>query len=105
MATPQTTESLESLESFRERARRFISANLPERSAERERAMSMAEAKALQAVIFDAGFAGIAVPSEYGGAGLTPAHQKVWAEEVERYVVPTPLFVSMGMLGITLLDQ
>src|SRR5438067_6935827 len=105
MATSETTDNVESLDSFRERARKFIRANLPERTTQRERSLSMADAKALQAVIFEAGFAGIAVPAEYGGAGLTLAHQKVWAEEVEPYVVPTPLFVSMGMLGITLLDH
>jgi alkylation response protein AidB-like acyl-CoA dehydrogenase len=67
--------------------------------------LTLADAKALQAAIFDAGFAGIAVPRAYGGAGLSLVHQKVWAEEVEGFVVPSPLFVSIGMLGITLLDH
>src|SRR5207249_3515489 len=100
-----TAEDIESLTSFRSRAREFALANLPRAEASPRRPLSMAEAKALQATIFDAGFAGIAVPREYGGAGLTLAHQEVWADEVQAYVVPNPLFVSIGMLGITLLDH
>jgi alkylation response protein AidB-like acyl-CoA dehydrogenase len=97
-------EDLESLDSFRGRARAFVTATLPKKDG-RPAGLSMADAKAFQAQIFDAGFAGIGVPREYGGAGLTLTHQKVWAEEVEGHVVPSGLFVSMGMLGITLLDQ
>jgi len=105
VTTLPQSEPLESLESFRERARRFVAANLEPADPDRPARLSMADARALQATIFDAGFAGIAVAREHGGAGLTLAHQKVWAEEVEGYVVPGPLFVSIGMLGITLLDH
>jgi alkylation response protein AidB-like acyl-CoA dehydrogenase len=103
--TSREAESAESLESFRARARAFIRSNLPSADPDHPHSLSLADAKALQAVIFDAGFAGIAVPTEYAGNGLSLAHQKVWAEEVEGYVVPVPLFVSIGMLGITLLDH
>jgi alkylation response protein AidB-like acyl-CoA dehydrogenase len=99
------TEELETIESFRVRARAFASATLPKRDPSRRRGMTMADAKLLQQQIFDAGFAGIAVPREYGGAGLTLEHQKAWADEIEGHQVPTPLFVSMGMLAITLLDH
>ncbi len=95
----------ESLEAFRERAGSFAESSLPPAADRDARGLTMDEAKALQATIFDAGFAGIAVPIAYGGAGLTLDHQKVWAEVVEDRVVPTPLFVSMGMLAITLLDH
>jgi alkylation response protein AidB-like acyl-CoA dehydrogenase len=102
----EQSADLESLESFRARAREFIGANLPKADSGGTRARSsLAQAKELQATIFDAGFAGIAVPTEYGGAGLTLAHQKIWAEEVVGYVVPVALYVSMAMLGITLLDH
>jgi alkylation response protein AidB-like acyl-CoA dehydrogenase len=101
----RSEEGLESLESFRERVRVFARGNLTKARADRPTTLSLSDAKALQATIFDAGLAGIAVPQEYGGAELTLAHQKVWAEEVTGYVVPAPLFVSIGMLGITLLDQ
>ena len=39
-------------------------------------------------MLFDAGLAGICVPREYGGQGLTPAHQQVLAEELEGYEYP-----------------
>ncbi len=97
---------MESLEAFRARARAFIAANLPAADPSgRNARVSLARAQEMQATIFDAGFAGIAVPREYGGAGLTLEHQKIWAEELTGYVVPVPLFVSLGMLGITLLDH
>lgn len=99
------SNDLEDLDGFRKRAREFIVATLPNKDQDRRPTLSMTDAKALQAQIFDAHFAGIAVPSEYGGAGLTLTHQKVWADEVEGYLVPSPLFVSMGMLAITLLDH
>jgi alkylation response protein AidB-like acyl-CoA dehydrogenase len=105
MTTTEPAEDLESLDSFRQRARAFVQGNLEPSDPDRPTRRSMDADKALQAKIFDAGFAGIAVPREYGGAGLTLAHQKVWAEEVDGQVVPAGLFVSMGMLGITLLDH
>lgn len=106
MMAAGTTEHgrIESLDDFRERARSFVRTNLPPRRSSAAQ-MPMSEARALQAVIFDSGFAGIALPSTYGGAGLTLAHQKVWAEEVEDRLVPVPLFVSVGMLGPTLVDH
>jgi alkylation response protein AidB-like acyl-CoA dehydrogenase len=42
----------------------------------------------LQRRLFDAGFAGIIFPREYGGAGLTPAHQDVFNEEIVGYQYP-----------------
>ena len=39
-------------------------------------------------MLFDAGLAGICVPTEYGGQGLTPAHQQVLNEELRRLRVP-----------------
>ncbi|HVA07100.1 MAG TPA: acyl-CoA dehydrogenase family protein [Acidimicrobiales bacterium] len=98
-------DNVDELESFRQRARSFVRNNLSAADPDHPSDLSLAEAKLLQATIFDAGLAGIAVPRAYGGAGLSLAHQEVWAEEVEGYVVPTPLFVSMGMLGITLLEH
>ena len=44
-------------------------------------------------MLFDAGFAGIVVPKEYGGAGLTPAHAKVFSEEISGFDYPSMLGV------------
>jgi alkylation response protein AidB-like acyl-CoA dehydrogenase len=56
-------------------------------------------------MIFDAGFAGIAMPREYGGAGLTLDHQAAWAQETRGREVPDILYVSIGVLGVTLLEH
>jgi alkylation response protein AidB-like acyl-CoA dehydrogenase len=95
----------ESVERFRVRARAWIETNLPRRDPLAAVEMTMAEARVVQGSIFDAGFAGIGVPKRYGGAGLTLEHQQAWADEVRGFQVPEPLFVSLGMLGITLLDH
>jgi alkylation response protein AidB-like acyl-CoA dehydrogenase len=99
--TDTNIEGMESLDAFGERARAWIEATLP----------SVGDATlsdlALQAVLFDAGFAGIAFPKEYGGAGLTLEHQKVFfdtAEELGKRV-PAGFMVSIGMLAPTLLDH
>src|SRR5207245_7981380 len=64
-----------------------------------------ARSVALQAKLFDAGFAGIAFPREYGGAGLTLQHQEAFAQEAAGYEMPTTYLVSLGMLAPTLLDN
>jgi alkylation response protein AidB-like acyl-CoA dehydrogenase len=42
----------------------------------------------LQRMLFDAGLAGVTVPTEYGGQGLTPAHQQALNEELRGYEYP-----------------
>src|SRR3546814_19214278 len=42
-------------------------------------------------MLFDAGLAGICMPREYGGQGLTPAHQRVLNEELNGYAYPSRL--------------
>jgi alkylation response protein AidB-like acyl-CoA dehydrogenase len=39
----------------------------------------------LQRLFYDGGFAGICFPREYGGQGLTPAHQHAFNEELDGY--------------------
>ncbi|MCW0214447.1 MAG: acyl-CoA dehydrogenase family protein [Pseudonocardia sp.] len=95
---------LESLDVFRDRARTFLAASMPRRT-EGDGPVSMREAKELQAILFDGGFAGIAFPRRYGGAGLTLDHQTVFAEEAAGYRMPTPLAVSVAMMAPTLLDH
>jgi alkylation response protein AidB-like acyl-CoA dehydrogenase len=42
----------------------------------------------LQKLLHSGGFAGICYPGEYGGLGLTPAHQKAFSEEAAGYEMP-----------------
>src|SRR5262245_60067077 len=98
--TDASVDERESLEAFGERARAWIEESLPEAGD------SSLTDRELQAKIFDAGFAGIAFPKEYGGAGLTPQHQKVFFDAAARLGkrVPAGYMVSIGMLGPTLLE-
>ncbi len=54
--------------------------------------------KAFQQKVAAAGLAGIIYPSEYGGAGLTKAHERIWREEYGKYPdMTTQLTISHGM--------
>ena len=48
----------------------------------------------LQRRLFDGGFAGICVPTEYGGQGLTPAHQSAFNRELRGYDYPLEIQAS-----------
>ncbi len=48
----------------------------------------------LQRLLFDGGFAGICVPTEYGGQGLTPAHQAAFNRELRGYDYPIEIQAS-----------
>ena len=60
----------------------------------------------LQRTLWDGGFAGICFPAEYGGLGLTPAHQRAFTEESLAYDMPYSLNVpTLGILAATLVDH
>jgi alkylation response protein AidB-like acyl-CoA dehydrogenase len=81
-------EIVEDVTSFYERARVWAAANLrpldPQELeivfrtdlSEQEELADVVRERELQKFFFDSGFAGICVPPEYGGQGLTPSHQK-----------------------------
>jgi alkylation response protein AidB-like acyl-CoA dehydrogenase len=93
---------VEDLESFRERARHWIRENLgpviPGHqmgahqvvAADEERAR-VARDRAVQRKLYEGGFAGICVSREYGGRGLTPAHQRAFNEEMAGFEHPSRL--------------
>ncbi len=98
------SETMESVEDFRLRARAWIKANLgpiqPEdlsQNCENDEIelIAVARDRALQRRLFDGGFAGICFPREYGGQGLSPDHNRVFNEELagheypSRFSVPT----------------
>jgi alkylation response protein AidB-like acyl-CoA dehydrogenase len=96
----EAAEDVEDVESFRQRARTWIRANLKpvgplvqtlrDRSDEEELA-GVARDREVQRLLFDAGLAGICMPREYGGQGLTPAHQKALNEELAGHEYPMRL--------------
>ncbi|MFP5322768.1 MAG: acyl-CoA dehydrogenase family protein [Acidimicrobiia bacterium] len=55
-------------------------------------------AQAFQQALADAGLAGLTYPREYGGAGLTKAHERIWRECYAQYPFMTSeLTISHGM--------
>ncbi|HEU4842368.1 MAG TPA: acyl-CoA dehydrogenase family protein [Ilumatobacteraceae bacterium] len=84
------------VDTFRQEARAWIEANLePRPPADPGRMMSeaktheqIAAARVLQRRLFEAGYAGISFPAEYGGRGLSAAHERAFREEALGYVTP-----------------
>jgi alkylation response protein AidB-like acyl-CoA dehydrogenase len=105
MTNETVTDERESIESFRHRARQWLAANLKRADTPLPLHFDPPYQRELQARLFDAGFAGIAFPRQYGGAGLTLEHQRVFAEESAGYETPTAFDVSQGMLAPTLLEH
>jgi alkylation response protein AidB-like acyl-CoA dehydrogenase len=105
-------------EDFRARARAWLEANAPRRASDDEAAPAdeegaqargqaaiLAEQKAFQASLYDAGFAGITWPKQYGGQGLTAAEQIIWSQESRDYDLPTgAFFIGLSMPGNTILE-
>ena len=58
------------------------------RSSDEEELARIARCRELQRMLFDGGLAGICVPREYGGQGLTPAHQAALNREIAGYDYP-----------------
>src|SRR5579875_3648483 len=91
----------ETLEAFRSRAREWIRANLQPRTplpgagtlGEDDELSRMSRERQLQRMLFDAGFAGICFPEEYGGRGLSRAHQEAFNEELRGYEWPSRIQV------------
>ncbi|HVW42444.1 MAG TPA: acyl-CoA dehydrogenase family protein [Amycolatopsis sp.] len=114
--TAGETAGIESVESFRQRAREWIPANLRRRAdmtdaelvqnGDLSDAGAWKRARELQRMLYDGGFAGICYPKEYGGLGLTPEHQRAFNEEVAGYETPVVLQVpTFTICGPTILDM
>jgi alkylation response protein AidB-like acyl-CoA dehydrogenase len=102
--------SEQSASEFRSRARSWLEANAPRRTGAgagggESGMVDVAEQKAFQARLYDAGFAGITWPREYGGQGLTNAEQIAFSEEARGFALPTNAFIiGLGMPGPTILE-
>ena len=121
MTEPTTDRESPDLAAFRAEARSWLAANAELRatgSSEYKRRIAaitelraeergqMEQVQKLQGQLYDAGFAGLSVPVEYGGRGLTMAHERVWRQESVRYVVDTgKLVIGIGMAVPTILGH
>jgi alkylation response protein AidB-like acyl-CoA dehydrogenase len=116
------TEAREStdIEDFRQRARAWLERNGPRRVSKEDTDPVMGPshemgsqqeldyvsfAREFQAKLHDAGFAGITVPKEYGGQGLTRAHQVAWSREAAKYPIPPVNTLGFGLFIPTLLTH
>ncbi len=107
----EPTEDMEDLDSFRLRAREWFAANMPRLPSGKTNAQLSREdetgewAKGLQRKLFEGGFAGLCFPRQYGGQGLSRAHQRALTLESLPYQMPTVLNVpTLTILAATLLD-
>jgi alkylation response protein AidB-like acyl-CoA dehydrogenase len=92
--------NVEPVDDFRARLRAWLDDNMPRsggrspmimargRHSDDEELADVQHNRDLQRKLFDGGFAGICFPVEYGGQGLTPAHQQVFNEEIWPYEYP-----------------
>ena len=105
-----TAASLESVEQFRTRARAWLRDNMPPAAGEsaadvRDDDAVWVRARELQQMLHSGGFAGICFPVEYGGLGLSTAHQLAFNEEAAAYEMPTILNVpNFAICAATILD-
>jgi alkylation response protein AidB-like acyl-CoA dehydrogenase len=88
------TDDVIGLDEFRAEVRAWLAANLERQPAgvqdggEARSDEEVAAARPLQRRLFDAGYAGISFPREYGGRGLTAEHERVFREESRDFVTP-----------------
>ncbi len=94
--TPQEAE-------FREEARAWLEANAP--SAEELQGLDMIEqAKLWQKRKYDAGWACLRWPKEYGGRDASPMEQVIWGQEEAKFDLPGGVFmIGQGMAAPTLM--
>jgi alkylation response protein AidB-like acyl-CoA dehydrogenase len=92
------------LEEYRDRARAWLAERLEPRRLDDPAGADPAHwtqerdqrERAIQRILFDGGYAGIAWPKEYGGQGLTAAHQQAFDEAARGFRV-----AEFGILGRT----
>jgi alkylation response protein AidB-like acyl-CoA dehydrogenase len=111
-----TMNEILSVDEFRAEARAWIRDNLesleipPAGRVERDTLTeaTMDRARTLQRKLFDAGFAGISYPLEYGGRGLTALHERAFREEAMGYEAPdfgVVGSVTFGAIGRSLIEH
>ncbi len=100
------------LDEYRRDARAWIVANLTPRQENRDPVAAnlrgsheftreqMEAERPKQRVLFDAGYTGITWPVEYGGQGLTRAHERAFLEEAAGYEMPDFGYAGSMTFGV-----
>ncbi|MFN0026143.1 MAG: acyl-CoA dehydrogenase family protein [Acidimicrobiales bacterium] len=88
-------------EAFRARCRAFLdehATGITITEPDPRGALELEANKAFQQKLAAAGLAGMTYPAEYGGAGLSRAHERIWREEYGHFPdMTTQLTISHGM--------
>jgi alkylation response protein AidB-like acyl-CoA dehydrogenase len=108
--------SAESVEAFALRARAWLAESMPRAdpaaaqffltatgTSDEEDLARIETCRVLQRRLYDGGFAGICVPPEYGGQGLSPAHQAAFNREIRGYDYPAEIQASTFIPAMALL--
>ncbi|MFP5299278.1 MAG: acyl-CoA dehydrogenase family protein, partial [Actinomycetota bacterium] len=89
---------------FRKELRAWIEANSPGDIEPTPCRMDVEAAKAWSAKLYEAGYAGLTWPKEYGGQGAPYTHQAIYLEEVARAEAPDHIgVIGLGMAGPTII--
>lgn len=90
---------------YRARVRAWLESNAPKDVPIGSPQEYLGAAKAFQAALFDAGFAGISWSKDVGGQGLSRTEQQIFGEEAAEFELPTsPFSIGLGMCGPTVAD-
>ena len=96
-------------QAFRDEVRAWFAANVPKdwvkrRNAEESMEARFAYLRAWQRKLYDAGWAGISWPKEYGGRGASLMEQVIFIEEMARAEAPPMANVlGLGLIGPTII--
>ncbi|RYY28453.1 MAG: acyl-CoA dehydrogenase [Sphingomonadales bacterium] len=82
---------------FRETCRTWLAANVPDARRPLDAVDAEAFDRAWQRTLFDAGWAGIDWPEEYGGRGMSMIEQVIWLEEYAKAHAP---WIGSNFAGI-----
>jgi len=99
---PSTTTGLTESEAdaFRQKCVDFMEAH-----AKRSGAPTIDEQRAYLAAAAEAGLAGVPFPAEYGGGGLTLAHEKIWREVKGNYTMMDGEFIISHGMCLPMLNE
>ncbi|MEO1061070.1 MAG: acyl-CoA dehydrogenase family protein [Actinomycetota bacterium] len=100
-ATLDAELSADEAEAFRARCREFLdehATGMPYLGPDPRSDQAIAVQQKFQAALADAGLAGLVYPKEYGGQGLTKAHERIWREVYGDYPdMTSQLTITHGM--------
>jgi hypothetical protein len=107
-----TTTTSPDVDEYRSGARTWIAANLAARATNQDPVAAnlrgsreytreqLAGERPKQRALFDAGYAGITLPVEYGGQGLSHAHERAFLEEAADYELPDFGYAGSMTFGV-----